>query len=56
MALQLDAKFRKAVEKHKTTKYTLQVPYDEPLPEALIRKIAKYAQQALREREDDSFW
>jgi hypothetical protein len=34
----------------------LQVPYTEPLPEALIRKIAKYRVRVVREREDDSFW
>src|SRR5262252_7586180 len=34
--------FRKELAKHKTTKGMLQVPYDEPLPEALIRKIAKH--------------
>src|SRR6186713_3099975 len=32
--------FRKQLEKHKTTKGSLQIPYDEPLPEDLVRKIA----------------
>ena len=48
--------FRKELEKHKTTRETLQVPYDEPLPEALIRKIAEHRLQVVREREDDAFW
>ena len=48
--------FRKELEKHKTTKNYLQVPYDKPLPEDLIRKIAEYSLQAVRERKDDAFW
>src|SRR5688572_3189052 len=34
--------FRDELKGHPTTKYFLQLPYDKPLPEALIRKIAKY--------------
>src|SRR5712672_2396285 len=30
--------FREDLEKHKTIKGALQIPYDEPLPEDLIRK------------------
>ncbi len=48
--------FRKELEKHKTTKNYLQVPYDEPLPEELIRKIAEHRLRTVREREDDAFW
>ena len=48
--------FREELEGHKTTKNYLQLPYDEPLPETLIRKIAKYRVRALRDREDDAFW
>ena len=33
--------FRKELTKHKTTKGILQISYSQPLPEALIRKIAK---------------
>src|ERR1700754_2143266 len=33
--------FTKELEGHKTTKGMLQVRYDEPLPETLIRKIAQ---------------
>ncbi len=46
--------FRKELKKHKTTKNYLQIPYNEPLPEALVRKTAKYR---LRNMGDsDSFW
>lgn len=34
--------FRKDLDNHTTTKNFLQVPYDAPLPEALIRKLAEY--------------
>ena len=48
--------FRKELEPHKTTKNFLQVPYNQTLPEDLIRKIAEYRVKVVREREDDSFW
>jgi len=48
--------FRKELEKHKTTKNCLQVPYNESLPEDLIRKIAEYRVLAVRARVDDGFW
>jgi len=48
--------FRKELEKHQTTKNFLQIPYNKPLPEDLIRKIAEYRLQVVREREDDAFW
>jgi len=48
--------FRKELEAHKTTKGMLQIPYGEPLPEALIRKIAEHRVRTVREREDDAFW
>ena len=48
--------FRKQLEKHKTTKNFLQIPYDKPLPEALVRKIAKWRLRNLAERGDDAFW
>ena len=48
--------FRKEIGKHKTTKEFLQIRYDEPLPEALIRKIARYRVRAVRARKDDGFW
>ena len=48
--------FRKELAKHKTTANFLQIPYDEPLPEALIRKIAKHRVRAVRKCKDDTFW
>jgi len=46
--------FRTQLEKHKTTKNYLQIPYDKPLPEDLIRKIAKYRLRNMGD--DDGFW
>lgn len=51
----LDA-FREQLEGHKTTKNYLQIPYDRPLPEDLIREIAAYRLRVVSEREDDAFW
>jgi uncharacterized protein YdhG (YjbR/CyaY superfamily) len=48
--------FRKQLKGHPTTKNFLQVPYDAPLPEALIRKIAKHQLRVVRARDDNSFW
>lgn len=48
--------FRKELEKHQTTKNYLQIPYSKPLPEDLIRKIARYRVRVVREREDEGFW
>lgn len=48
--------FRKELTQHKTTKNFLQIPYDQPLPEDLIRKIAEYRLRVVSEREDDAFW
>jgi uncharacterized protein YdhG (YjbR/CyaY superfamily) len=49
--------FRKDLAKHKTTKAgMLQVPYDEPLPEALIRKLARRRVRDVGKRKDDAFW
>jgi uncharacterized protein YdhG (YjbR/CyaY superfamily) len=49
-------RFRNDLKRHKTTKNFLQLPYDQPLPEDLIRKIAEYRLGAVRERQDDTFW
>jgi len=49
-------RFRSELKSHKTTKNFLQVPYNQPLPEDLIRKIAEYRIRNVREREDDAFW
>ena len=48
--------FTKELEQHKTTKGTLQVPYDESLPEDLIRRLAECSLAGVRAREDDAFW
>jgi uncharacterized protein YdhG (YjbR/CyaY superfamily) len=48
--------FRKELEGHETTRNFLKIPYDEPVPEALVCKMAKYCLRAVKEREDDSFW
>jgi uncharacterized protein YdhG (YjbR/CyaY superfamily) len=45
-----------AAGKHKTTKGTLQIPYNKSLPEDLVREIAEYRLRDVREREDDAFW
>ena len=50
------APFRKELAGHRTTKGMLQVRYAEPLPEALIRKIAKRRLKDVRARKDDAFW
>jgi uncharacterized protein YdhG (YjbR/CyaY superfamily) len=50
------AAFRPELEKHKTTKHFLQVPYTEPLPEDLIRRIAERCVRDLQARQDDGFW
>lgn len=34
----------------------LKLPYDKPIPKAVIKKIAKARIKALKERNDDSFW
>ncbi len=49
-------RFRTELKNHKTTKNYLQIPYDKPLPEDLIRKLAEYRLREVREREDDGFW
>jgi len=48
--------FRDDLAKHKTTKGTLVLPYSQPLPEALIRRMAEHSARLVRERTDDAFW
>lgn len=50
------AAFRKQLKQHKTTKNFLQIPYNQSLPEELIREIAEYQVRVVGEREDDAFW
>jgi len=49
-------RFRKELAAHKTTKHTFQIRYDEPVPVALIRKIATFRLRHVRESDSDSFW
>jgi len=49
-------RFRKELEKHRTTKGSLQIPYNKPLPEDLVRKLAEDSLRNVREREDEAFW
>lgn len=48
--------FRKELEQYKTTKGLLQIPYNKPLPESLIRKIAVRRLRDVGKREDEAFW
>jgi uncharacterized protein YdhG (YjbR/CyaY superfamily) len=51
------APFREQLAPFEVTRMgILKIPYDVPLPEALICKIAKLRLREVREREDDSFW
>lgn len=46
--------FKTELEKYKTGRDTIQIPYDKPLPKALIRKIATYRVKEVREK--DALW
>ena len=46
--------FRRELARHETTENFLKIPYDQPLPEVLIRKIAKYRLRNMGK--GDSFW
>ncbi len=48
--------FRKELKPHQTTANFLKIPYDKPLPEDLIRRIAEHCVQVVAKREDDAFW
>ena len=43
--------FRKELAKFKTGKGSIQLPYDQPLPKALIRRIAAFRVKELREKD-----
>ena len=49
-------RFAGELQECRTTKNMLQLPYDEPLPEALIRRIAMDRLREVRARKDDAFW
>jgi uncharacterized protein YdhG (YjbR/CyaY superfamily) len=55
-SIQTMERFRKELEGHRSTKHFLQVGYDEPLPEKLIRRMAEHQLERVRARSDDSFW
>lgn len=44
------APFKEALAGYKTGKDTIQFPYDKPLPQALIRKIAAFRVKQVREK------
>ncbi|HLQ12444.1 MAG TPA: DUF1801 domain-containing protein [Steroidobacteraceae bacterium] len=48
--------FRKELQQHRSTRNFLQIRYDEPLPEELVHRIAKYRLRKVRQRKDDAFW
>jgi uncharacterized protein YdhG (YjbR/CyaY superfamily) len=48
--------FRGELAGHKTTGGLLQIPYDSPLPERLIRRIARRRVQDVRARAGTGFW
>lgn len=48
--------FAKELEKHQTTKNYLKMPYDQPVPEKLLRKMAKHCVKTVSKRKDDAFW
>jgi uncharacterized protein YdhG (YjbR/CyaY superfamily) len=53
---QLLLRYADQLGEYKATKHMLQVRYDQPLPEALIRRMAKERVKEVRARKDDSFW
>ncbi|MET0893777.1 MAG: DUF1801 domain-containing protein [Pseudoxanthomonas sp.] len=55
MAAAMEA-FKEELASCQTTKNMLKMRYDEPMPEDLIRRIAEYCVQAVKERKDDGFW
>jgi uncharacterized protein YdhG (YjbR/CyaY superfamily) len=46
--------FKKELAEYKTSKDSVQFPYDKPLPKALIRKIATFRAKEVREK--DAKW
>jgi uncharacterized protein YdhG (YjbR/CyaY superfamily) len=50
------AAFQEQLKAHDTTKHFLKLPYDEPLPEDLIRRMAAFCVATVAAREDSSFW
>lgn len=55
MAQSLEA-FREELKAYQSTKNFLKVPYDAPLPEDLITRIAEHCVRTVAAREGDGFW
>jgi len=53
---ELLARFADQFGEYKSTKHMFQVRYDQPLPEALIKRMAKERVKEVKARKDDSFW
>jgi len=48
---------RSSLKDYEITKMgILKIPYNKPIPKAVIKKIAKARLRAVKERKDDSFW
>jgi len=50
------AHFAGELSAYQTTKMTLKLPYDQPLPEDLIRAMAQHSLATVSARQDDGFW
>ena len=48
--------FEKELADYRTTANFLQMPYDEPVPAALVRRLAKHQLKSVKKRTDDRFW
>ena len=48
--------FRCELEEHAATKGLVKFPYNKPLPEDLVRRIAETCVREVSAREGDSFW
>ena len=48
--------FADALAPYKTTRNLLQLPYQQPLPEALIQKLAEERVREVGARTDEAFW
>lgn len=55
MAAALQA-FGDELSQYQTTRNMLKIPYDQALPEELIRRIAEYSKRTVAARKDDAFW
>lgn len=50
------ASFQAELAGHRTTKNFLQIPYDQPVPADLVRRIAEHCVQIVNECPGDGFW